>query len=120
MMVGATAPDRELESHARHRHPALGQSGLVFPARALGKEGWPERRASTAEPSEIKKSRNVVIKSAGHKRKEKKGLAKDREGEGEHGNEKKHTYLSPAYKDPLIFKITNLSVIMKDRRPLTR
>lgn len=92
MMVGATAPDREPESHARHRHPALGQSGLVIPARALGKEGWPERRASTAEPSEIKKSRTVVIESAGHKRKEKKGLAKDREGEGEHGNEKKHTY----------------------------
>lgn len=33
---------------------------------------------------------------------------------------KKHAYLSPAYKDSLIFKITNLNVIMKDRRPLTK
>ena len=29
-------------------------------------------------------------------------------------------HISPAYKDPLIFKITNLSVIKKDRRPLTK
>lgn len=47
-------------------------------------------------------------------------MTRDREKMGEHENKQNHAYLSPAHKDPLIFKITNLSVIMKDRRPLTK